>query len=183
MKGKLISCGLAVAFLSNGLIAQSPAPSANNPILGVWRLNIEESTFDPGPAPTQPQTSVYVDHGNNGIAAHVFGVNAQGLPTYSLSVSRYDGTGVRNYNQTSLANFLATGEMSSAIQTYRIVDPYTTEITINVEGEMVWSATRTVSQDRRKMTQTINATTPEGEPVNNTLVYDVVCGDSELHQC
>ena len=80
MKIIQLLCAFILAAITINVLAQSSAPSAGNPIAGVWRLNLEKSTYDPGPPPSQPSIHMYMDRAEEGIIAVTHGVTQQGNP-------------------------------------------------------------------------------------------------------
>jgi hypothetical protein len=78
---------------------------------------------------------------------------------------------------------LAAGRTTTNTMAYRIVDRYTTEITVRVNGEVTATFVRSVSEDRRTMTETTRGTNAEGKPFHNVVVFDAVCGNTPFHRC
>jgi hypothetical protein len=70
MKRSVIVVGVMVVACSMLLQAQAPIPNMS-PIIGVWKVNVDKSTYFPGPRPAaggNAQTRQYVDRGNGVIA-------------------------------------------------------------------------------------------------------------------
>src|ERR1700757_1611945 len=61
-----------------------------DPRIGVWKLNVAQSTFDPGPPP-QSTTRTFEDRGGGVTLLTVEGINAQGKPIFQQIVYKYDG--------------------------------------------------------------------------------------------
>src|SRR5579864_4459155 len=74
---------LAIAAASQTMHAQ------NDRRIGTWKLNLEKSTFNPGPAP-KSQTRTYEVEGN-GVKTSVEGVGADGKPVSYGFTSSLDG--------------------------------------------------------------------------------------------
>src|SRR5271169_369216 len=70
-------------------VACAPAFAQNNPAVGTWKLNIEKSKYNPGPAPKSLTRTVVAQ--GNGVKYSFEGVAADGKPlSYGFSVS-FDG--------------------------------------------------------------------------------------------
>src|SRR5215467_10711903 len=61
-----------------------------DPRIGTWKLNVAQSTYDPGPPP-QSQTRTYEDRGGGVTLATIEGINAQGNPTFAQVAFKFDG--------------------------------------------------------------------------------------------
>src|SRR5215467_14654359 len=61
-----------------------------DPRIGTWKLNVAQSTFDPGP-PLQSETRTYEDRGGGVTLYTAEGINAQGNPTFIQAAYKLDG--------------------------------------------------------------------------------------------
>ena len=89
------------------------------------------------------------------IVANIWSINAQGNPTFTQTVSKYDGKEYGQYNQTTLETFQATGTQTANTQAFAIVDAYTVDITNKVDGRVSTTSRRTVSEDGKTMTHAL----------------------------
>ena len=106
-------CGLALIACS--LLAQGPTQLPTpNPIIGVWKQNMEKSTYSPGPPPPRGVGSVrqYAAGLDGSIVAVTFNISATGLPSLgAISAANYDG---KDYPQHTIAtqpvlDYIASG--------------------------------------------------------------------------
>jgi len=171
MAKRLIVFGILFLIACASLLGQITA--ATNPILGTWRLNLEKSKFESGPPP-RGQTRQYSQRHDGLIVANIWSINAQGNPTFTQTVSKYDGKEYGQYNQTTLETFQATGTQTANTQAFAVVDAYTVDITNKVDGRVSTTSRRTVSEDGKTMTHVVKGTNAQGKPYTNLLVFDKV---------
>jgi len=171
MAKKLIVAGILFSIACGSLPAQTP--SVKNPIVGKWRLNLEKSKFESGPPP-KGQTRQYSLRHDGLIVANIWSINAQGIPSFTQAVSKYDGKDYGQYNQTTLETFQATGTQGGNTQAFAMIDTYNVEITNKVDGRITVTSRRTVSEDRKTMTHVVKGTNAQGKPYTNVLVFDRV---------
>jgi hypothetical protein len=89
------------------------------------------------------------------------GVDAEGKPTATQYTANFDGkdsplTGAPNADTVSLKR----------------IDARTTERTDKKGGKVTVTLTRVVAQDGKTMTVTVRGTNPQGQAVNNVLVFE-----------
>src|SRR5450755_4259968 len=78
---------VAIALLA--VVGSSTLQAQSNPLVGTWKLNVTESKYDPGPAPTSLMRTVEAQ--GDGVKYTFDGVAADGTPfAYSFSV-QFDG--------------------------------------------------------------------------------------------
>ncbi|HYR45198.1 MAG TPA: hypothetical protein VER98_19350 [Terriglobia bacterium] len=171
MRQNLIVAGILFSIACAGLLAQTPA--GKNPIIGTWRLNLEKSKFESGSPPKQ-QTRQYSQRRDGLIVANIWSTNAQGNPSFTQTVSKYDGKEYGQYNQTTLETFQATGTQTGNTQAFVMVDAYTVDITNKVDGRVATTSRRTVSEDGKTMTHVVKGTNAQDKPYTNVLVFDRV---------
>lgn len=163
--------GILFPILCTSLLAQAPAEK--NPILGTWRLNLEKSKFESGPPP-KGQTRQYSLRYDGLMVANIWSINAQGNPSFTQTVSKYDGKEYGQYNQTTLEAFQATGTKTGNTQTFAVVDTYTVDIINKIDGRVASTSRRTVSEDGKTMTHVVKGTNAQGKPYTNVLMFDRV---------
>ena len=126
---------------------------------GTWKMNPAKSKYSPGPAPKS--VTLKVDSDENNIKITVDGTNADGSPTHVEYSAKFDGkdypiTGVPNADTVSVKRISAT----------------TIQSTSKKAGQVVMTVTSTVSKDGRTRTSTFKGKDPQGNDVNNVVVYD-----------
>jgi hypothetical protein len=144
---------IAVMMLPRTALAQSE-------LVGTWKLNVEKSKFNPGPA---PKSSVLTyEAAGEGVKVTNDGVNAQGNPTKSVfgpftnDGKPYPVTGVPDFNES----------------TYKKVNDTTVEFVRLKDGKEVQRGTRAVSTDGKTMTFTIKGVNASGQQIDNVAVYE-----------
>ena len=132
---------------------------AADPVVGTWELNKAKSTYLPGPAPKN-ETRIY-DEQPEGVRVTVRTIEADGSSTTVHISANYDGK-----------DYPVTGDGEINAISLKKVDEYTAEATLMHGSNVVATAVREVSSDRKTMTITYKGTDRDGRPVNNKAVYE-----------
>lgn len=145
--------------LAVGSASVASAATAADPAVGTWKLNLEKSKFNPGPA-FKSQTRSY-EATADGLKLTFSGVAADGSTVSGESTFKYDG---KDYPISGLADYDTL--------TLKRVSSHTITSTQKKAGKVVGTTTRTVSKDGKVMTLASKGTSASGAALNNTLVYD-----------
>lgn len=146
------------------LTAVSGIPAwAADPIAGTWNLNVEKSSYEPGPAPLA-QKRIYEPLGEDGMRVKV-------------TTAYPDGTsGVAEYvNYADGHDYPVTGESAADAVAMVKVDDYTSQATLKHGDKVVGLVIREISEDGKTMKITYSGyQTWKGfeEKVNNVAVYN-----------
>lgn len=140
------------------LSAAHAAPS-DDPILGSWKLNVDKSTFTPGPG-WLSQTRIYRAT-PAGISVSWIGVDANGETMQVSYAYDYDG---RDYPMTGSANY----DTLNAVR----IDARSGRSEEKRDGKTVGIAVRTVSPDGKVLTITDKGTNRKGRAFSQILVFD-----------
>jgi hypothetical protein len=151
----LLLFGCMFGFALSGAHASSP----DDPVLGSWRLNVERSTFTPGPG-WRSQTRTYRAV-PEGVSVTWSGVDAGGETMQVSYVYAYDG---RDYPMLGSASY----DTLNAVR----IDARTVRSEERRDGTIVGIAVRTVSPDGRVLTITDRGTNRRGRVFSQTLVFD-----------
>jgi hypothetical protein len=135
---------------------------AADPILGTWKLNLQKSTFLPGPA-FQSETRNYEEQ-KDGVKVTIRTVDGKGRQVTSVYLTTPDG------EQHSVSG---SGGPADSVALKRI-NEYTSESTLLHAGKEIAKTTRVVSPDGKTMTITYKGSNPDGNQVNYTLIFDRV---------
>jgi hypothetical protein len=149
----LLCLGVLMTAVSAGL--------AQDNLLGAkWKLNLEKSKFNPGPAPRSSVLNYEAAEG--GFKVTTEGVNAEGNPTkgsfgpYKLDGKPYPVAGVAAYDASS----------------FKMIDERTAEI-VRLKGDKtVQTAKRVLSADGKTLTFTSSGINARGEQFNDVAVFD-----------
>jgi hypothetical protein len=133
--------------------------AAGDPILGTWTLNIEKSTFTPGPG-WRSQVRVYRAV-PAGIAVAWTGVDAGGEKMQVSYAYAYDG---RDYAMNGSANY----DTLNAVR----IDARTGRSEEKRGGKIVGIAVRSVSPDGKTLTITDDGVNRKGRAFSQVLVFD-----------
>lgn len=142
-------------------VACAPVFAQNDPALGTWKLNVEKSKYNPGPAP-KSLTRTLEAQGDN-VKYSFEGVNAEGTGVaYSFTVA-YDG------KESPITGSMPGG--ADAISIKRI-DANTLEATLTKAGKVIGTAKSQISQDGKVTTVTAQGTNGDGQATTSSAVYD-----------
>ena len=149
----------ALALLA--LIAASVGlKTADDPMLGSWKLNPAKSKFGSGPA-IQAETNQVEPYGGNGIKL-------------TAQITRPDGTKVtESYAGTFDGKEFSVGGDPNVDAAYlKRIDAHTMERVNKKAGRPTTTMKYVVSKDGKTKTVTIRGTTAQGQPVNTVLVFE-----------
>ena len=140
MKAVTGSCFLlliALVAASGQMLAQT------DPRAGTWHLNLQKSTFDPGPPP-KSQTRVY-EIAHDMLKSTTTSVQEDGTKSVSVYSARFDGK-----------DYPATGSAVYDTIALTRVDANTFDASLKRSGKVVQTARNAVSADGKIMTVTVN---------------------------
>ena len=147
---------LFIATLLTVSTAALAAPTASDPVIGTWTLNVARST---GAVP-KSDTRTYAS-ADGGIKLTMKRVTAEGKAISAQTSYKYDG---KDYPFKGSPDY----DMVSA----KHIAPRTVEITQKLAGKVVGMTTRTVSADGKTLTLATRSKNLKGEVVSSTLVFD-----------
>ena len=146
----------AIVFLT--LTAAGIVSAQTNPFVGIWKLDVAKSKYDPGPAP-KSQTRTWDAAGK----VNVKGINAAGKPmAYGYPIIT-DG---KEY-PTSGTVPNGADKISS-----KKVAASTIEVHFVRGGKPAEVTTFAVSKDRRVLTISAKGTNPDGSAFENMTVWE-----------
>ena len=148
--------------LSALVVASSIARTQSNaPWIGTWKVNLEKSTYSPGPTPTVAAT-VKIEPSGDGIRTAIDGTNADGQPTHTETVARFDGKD----------NPVKGAQAPNTTNALKRIDDRTFEVIGKVDGKPAITTRVAVSPDGKTMTATQSGTNAQGQSVNNAIVLN-----------
>ncbi len=155
------------------LQAQAQAPGSH-PIIGTWKLNVERSSFDPGPGP-RSSVRMFVEGEDGFVIATRITENAQGNPAFSRGYLKFDGKDYDFHSDATLTDFLASGTPTPLTAAFRVINANTMQLIQKNNGqagnvETIWS----VSTDGKTLTTTGKGTNAQGQSVNDVAVFERV---------
>lgn len=134
---------LLLLATAHSLIAQQPAPAADNPLIGTWTLVVAKSRYNPGPPP-QSQTRTY-EIVPRGTKTTVRTIDADGQSTTVEFTTNYDSIEYR-----------VMGSAGADGIAMKKIDDYTAEASLTHAGRVTGTARRVISPDGRTLTITFS---------------------------
>src|SRR6516225_6587932 len=133
---------LAGAIVGTSFVkAQAPSLKANSLIIGLWKQNMEKSTYSPGPPPPK---------GTYAVRQYTAGEDGS-----IVAAANYDGKEYVQYTMATLATQLGS-HISPRIDrtiSYKPLDAFTVQIVQKQDDRIVTISTRTISVTGRTMTE------------------------------
>jgi hypothetical protein len=156
MTGKfVVACALVIVATGAVVIGQT-----DNPHLGTWKLNPAKSKYNAGNAPKSGITKI--EPSGMGVKYTVDQTSADGTSSHWEFTANYDGKDVRVSGNSPLGNTVALTR----------VDARTVRIVSKQDGKSTVNQTSVVSSDGKSRTVTTKGTSPSGEAVDGTIVYE-----------
>ena len=155
----LAACCAIVLSSSVALAAGKGAEKAAEKWLGTWKLDLAKSTYTPGPAPKSLTLKFKATSG--GIQFTAEGVGADGKPTHSAFLSKFDGKDVPY-----------EGNPDADMASPKKVDNNSYNNTWKKGGKPRIATNVKVSEDGKTMTITQTGTNAKLQTINNTAVYN-----------
>lgn len=150
---------LMVSLAACTIVLSSSVVLAADLWLGTWKVDLAKSKYSPGPAPRSLTLKYEATPG--GIKFTGDGVGADGKPTHSMFVSKFDGKDVPY-----------PGNPDADTASPKKIDDNSYDNTWKKGGKVTVVAKVVVSPDRKTVTITQTGTNAKGEAVNNTAVYN-----------
>ena len=143
------------------VVGSSTLRADSNPLVGTWKLNLEKSKYEPGPAPKSLTRTVEAQ--GDGVKYTFEGVAADGTPlSYGFSV-QFDG------KDNPISGSMPTGaDTISAKRT----DASHYVATLKKGGKIIGTAKVSVSKDGKTTIVDATGTTPTGVKTHDVQVYD-----------
>jgi hypothetical protein len=146
---------LFVCVLASSVFAQAPDPH-----LGVWKLNLAKSKYDPGPAPKSATSTWEVVAAGTKVSTD--GIAADGTPRRWESITKYDG------KDSPITGANPEGDTVARTR----VDERTVRSVTKKGGKVTITQTSVVSPDGKTRTVTTTGVNAAGQKVNNIAVYE-----------
>jgi hypothetical protein len=140
--------------------AQSASVAAQDQLIGTWQLDIEKSSYVPGPGPIS-ETRTYM-RGPNGVEGTIQRRFRDGRSERIEYIAEYDReypvTGTQAYDHILLKR----------------IDSYTAEAVLSHAGRAYGTARRVIAQDGKTMTITFRTESGSGPTISNVALYERV---------
>ena len=153
-----------ISFVATAVLAVVCSTSLHaqtNPLVGTWKLNLEKSKFDPGPAPKSLTRTVVAQ--GDGVKYAFDGIAADGKPVaYGFSV-QFDG------KDNPISGSMPSG--ADTISAKRI-NSNRYEATLKKGDKLIGTSKVTVSKDGKVTTVVSEGTTASGAKEHDVQVYD-----------
>ena len=154
----VFSAVVVLSALTAGSLRAQSNSAANNPDVGVWKLNVAKSKYVPPPGP-RSQTRTVVALPDGGVRVTIKGVSGSGKSINYTYTTHYNG-------EDSPLKGVGFPSGANTIAVKRIDASHTTQ-TDKKDGKVILQVTREVSADGK--TETIHGT---GDRITNLVVYE-----------
>ena len=151
---------LVVVVLLRATVYSQPAVEIHPEWLGLWRLNLERSTYRPGPAPYRRAT-YRIEPYAGGVRVVYDMVRPRGGVTHLEWTGRFDG---RDYPVQGVEEFVTYA--------YRRIDDRTYDVVTKLDGRTAATSRAALSADGRSITTTTAGRDSRGVDVTTVTVYE-----------
>jgi hypothetical protein len=159
MMRKRVVMGLVAVTMLMGMVMVASA--ADDPISGKWKLNLEKSKFDPGPAPKSSTSTIKVENDIETFSSD--GIDAAGNATHSEFTAKFGGPDVP-VTGIPYADTIALKRVGSK----QIIGTYKKGGKVTVTVHVV------VSADGKTRRVTYDGKNQNGKALHDDVVYDKV---------
>jgi len=142
-----------------GLAVSLQVRAADNPNNGTWKLNLDKSKFDPGPAPKMETITVSIEGGMETFKAE--GTDGSGNPMAWSFTAKTDGTEAP-----------VTGNPNGDTISLKQVNSHHLIAHLKKDGKDTTTAHVVVSKDGKTRTQTYSGKNAAGKEVHDVLVFE-----------
>jgi hypothetical protein len=149
---------LKLSSLSLVLMAL-PLFAADSAFVGTWKLNVDRSKFEPGPA--MLFATVLIESSGKGLKTTASNADGKGVASDLMFDSPLDGT----------SSPVSGSPVMDMISLQRM-DDHTIAATATKEGKLVYADRRVVSADGQTLTITRDGTTPDGKKYRSTIILE-----------
>jgi hypothetical protein len=150
---------VVVCFAWGFLLALSAAAYAQDPNVGAWRVDLAKSKYNPAdlaPKSVKVKSSAV----GKGVNVVVDVVDNTGKPLHYEYTVAYDGQDVP-----------VKGDPARDTTAMKRIDNLTFEQTNKKDGKVTTVSRFVYAKDGKSRTQTTTGTNPQGEKINNTVVW------------
>jgi len=158
MRIKVVA-SFAALLLLVGIAATSSVRAADDPNNGTWKINLEKSKYNPGPAPKSGTYTIKIENGTESYSAE--GVDASGNPTKTSFTAKTDGTDAP-----------ATGNPYGDTISVKHPSPNRLIVMIKKGGKVTVTVHVVVSADGKSRTATYSGKSADGKDVKDVVVSE-----------
>jgi len=145
----------------------------DHPIVGVWSLDQDRSSYQPGPGPQGIRRHFRMDDDGYLVSVRIT-IAPNGNPTFAMSRARLDGGDYPVWTNGHVYAALSGDDISAGTASFESVDERTLRLTQkNPQGDVtpVGPSMWVVSADGSTLTVTTTGTNGNGAEVHNVEVY------------
>ena len=148
---------IVLVFAATATTSAQRIPSS---LVGIWRMAVAQSTFDPGPGPTS-QIMKIERSGSDAVTITSDMMNADGQAQHTVRTTQFDGIDVA-----------VQGGLPGGTQAFSWIDNRTYQIVGKIDGRPRMTTRATISPDGKTITTVATGTNAQGQPVHNSVVFE-----------
>ncbi len=156
----LTICGATLAFFGSVFVpvawTQTAAGKATPLIVGRWKLNAEKSNLRLPPEYLEVIQAIQPAAGWISAVGLLITVNAQGYHYLQFTSEKCDGKDYPEYSDQLMADMIAAGQQTPRTYSEKVIDDYVTEWIDKVAGKVTLQGKKTISQDGKTLTITVD---------------------------
>ncbi len=155
----LVSFTLALLLLLVAVATTSSVRAADDPNNGTWKVNLDKSKYNPGPAPKSATSTIKIENGTETYSSEI--VSAAGVTTTTSFTAKLDGT-----------DGPTTGNPYGDTIAVKHPSPNRMIAIIKKGGKVTMTVHVTVSTDGKTRTATYSGKNADGKEVRDVVVSD-----------
>jgi hypothetical protein len=149
----------ASLLLLAGIAVTSAVRAADNPSAGTWKLNLEKSKYDPGPAPKSVTATIKIENNTEAYTSDT--VTSTDAAVHASFTAKLDGTEAP-----------VTGIPYADMISVKMISPNHSTAKLSKGGKLMMTVHVVVAADGKSRTVTYAGTNEKGQTVKDSLVYD-----------
>jgi hypothetical protein len=161
MRQSILVAAMMIAALAHPCTAAAQPAAA---WFGTWVLNLDKSSYHPGPPPYKRSSFTIAPHGN-GVRVTYDMVRPRGGTTHLEWDGKFDG---QDYPVQGVEEFVTYA--------YARVDDRTYDVITKLDGRVAATSRTTLSSDGKTITTVTVGTNAQGAKVTTTTVYEKKAG-------
>jgi len=156
---KSLAALLIATMMCLATIATARAQDRPEPWVGTWKVDLERSTYSPGPKPSQPAVVTMEMMPGGAIKTTIDTTDPTGQPAHTETIGMFDG------KQNPV-----TGAAPNTTTAYTRLDERTFQAEGKVNGTPTLTTRVTISADGNTLTATQTGKNAQGDDVSNVIV-------------
>lgn len=165
MRTRSIAAGVLFLLLGAGV-----SHAQGSRVVGLWTIDLERSRL-PDQFPLASETRSYALRDDGYLVVLAVRFDHAGKPDFIQVAAKTDGKDYPQYQSGPLAELQMHGTTTPFTYSETAIDESTVKVVAKVNGQVINTGTRTISEDGKTMTLDVTANLPNGQKQPIFLVF------------